>query len=75
MFKPGDKVICIDTDGIKSIAQMYEKFTICDVSENGKYVSITKYYTPGLRESRFILDVKEERKLKLEKLWIKSEML
>ena len=74
MFKPGDKVVCIDNQGIATIAQMYQKFTICSVSNYGKYVSIDKDREPSLRTDRFELDIKEQRKLKLEKICLNQEI-
>jgi len=74
MFKPGDKVVCVDNHRIANIAQMYQKFTICSVSENGEFISIHENHAPGLVPSRFKIDISEQRKLKLQKLCSKQEI-
>jgi len=84
MFKTGDIVRCVNNGGIEDLLTLNKTYVVGTYnsrifSNNTYYNSVTFVISDNGKidwydSSRFELDIKEMRKLKLEKLCLKSEM-
>lgn len=73
MFKVDDKVICIDYEFENLYAnKLYTVLTEKVVSFGVQYITLKEEKDKFLhRADSFIIDIKETRKTKLQKLWLK----